>query len=120
MMILPLITPGAGKMMVNDPHGLTLTLISLMVVFGCLLVLYCVYALSDAIFSGKFKRKAKVAAQPAGGQTPDGETEAAIATALHLYLSGSAHDKEAGIITIKPRKASGWTDKTLTLRKKAL
>ena len=113
MMTLPMITAGAEKMMANDPHGLTLTLISLMVVFGCLLILYGAYSLSGAIFSGKFRRRK---AEPA----VDGETEAAIAAALHLYMREQVHDKEAGIITIKPRKASGWTDKTLTLRKKAL
>lgn len=52
-----MITTGAEKMMASDPHGLTLTLISLMVVFGCLLILYGAYSLSGAIFSGKFRRR---------------------------------------------------------------
>ena len=113
MMTLPMITTGAEKMMASDPHGLTLTLISLMVVFGCLLILYGAYSLSGAIFSGKFRRR-KV--EP----TATDETEAAIAAALHLYMREQVHDKETGIITIKPGKASGWASKTLTLRKKSL
>ena len=42
-------------MMQTDPHGLTLTLISVSVVFAALIVLYFVYSLSGNIFSGKFK-----------------------------------------------------------------
>ena len=45
-----------------------------------------------------------------------GEVNAAIATALHLYLNDTVHDVESGIITIAPRQ-SAWNDKTLTFRK---
>lgn len=113
MMTLLTTTGGAARMLSQDPHGWTLTLISIMVVFGCLLLLFCFYSLSGAILSGKFRRKAK----PVKGKTADSETEAAIALALHLYLCGETHDKESGIITIRPRQQSGWTDKSLTLRK---
>lgn len=108
MMILLTTTKGAIRILGSDPHGWTLALTSIMVVFASLLILFCFYSLSGAILSGRFKRKEKPA---------DSETEAAIATALHLYMHGQAHDKEPGIITIRARQSSGWADKSLTLRK---
>ena len=45
----------------------------------------------------------------------DGDTYAAIATAVHLYLNDAVHDIEPGIITIV-RKDSAWNNKSLTFR----
>ena len=45
-----------------------------------------------------------------------GDTYAAIATAVHLYLSDSVHDVEPGIVTIH-RTESSWNNKALTFRK---
>ena len=45
-----------------------------------------------------------------------GDEYAAIAAAVHLYLSEAVHDVEPGIVTIV-RKPSAWDDKTLTFRK---
>jgi sodium pump decarboxylase gamma subunit len=115
-------------MMQTDPNGLTLTLISVSVVFAALIVLYCIYSLSGALFSGKFKRERKpsVKASPdaevaaaialALDMEQDGDTYAAIATAVHLYLSDSIHDVEPGIVTIR-RTSSAWSNKALTFRK---
>ena len=44
------------------------------------------------------------------------ETEAAIATALHLYLSDAIHDVEPGIITLR-RTPSAWDNKQSNFRK---
>ncbi|HAZ74599.1 MAG TPA: hypothetical protein DCW53_04745, partial [Rikenellaceae bacterium] len=52
--ILPL-TAGSDKMAQTDPHGWTLTLISVGVVFVALIILYFLYTFSGNIFSGKFK-----------------------------------------------------------------
>ena len=126
---LPL-TAGGDRMMQTDPHGWTLTLISVTVVFTALIVLYFIYNLSGHIFSGKFKRapKAKKAAKGAPDaevaaaialaldMEQDGDTYAAIATALHLYLNDSVHDVEPGIVTIV-RKESAWNNKALNFRK---
>jgi sodium pump decarboxylase gamma subunit len=123
-----LLTAGGDRMMQTDPNGLTLTLISVSVVFAALIVLYCIYSLSGALFSGKFKREPKpsVKASPdaevaaaialALDMEQDGDTYAAIATAVHLYLSDSIHDVEPGIVTIR-RTTSAWSDKALTFRK---
>ena len=125
-----LLTAGGDRMMQTDPHGWTLTLISVTVVFSALIVLYFVYSLSGSIFSGKFKRAPKP--KKAAKGTPDaevaaaialaldmeqgGDTYAAIATAVHLYLTESVHDVEPGIVTIV-RKDSGWNNKELNFRK---
>ena len=127
--LLPL-TAGGDRMAEIDPHGWTLTLISVSVVFAALIVLYFIYNFSGNIFSGKYKRRAKAAATPdeasaaaialaldrymSGGDA----VPAAIAVALHLYLSESVHDIEPGIITIRPAPSSEWANKSLTFRKK--
>ncbi len=123
-----LLTAGGDRMMQTDPHGLTLTLISVSVVFAALIVLYFVYSFSGALFSGKFKREHKpsVKATPdaevaaaialALDMEQDGDVYAAIATAVHLYLNDTVHDVEPGIVTIT-RKDSGWNNKALNFRK---
>ena len=122
-----LLTAGGDRMMQTDPHGWTLTLISVTVVFSALIVLYFVYSLSGNIFSGKFKRtpkkvkgtpNAEVAAAIALAldMEQDGDVYAAIATAVHLYMNDTVHDVEPGIVTIT-RKDSGWNNKTLNFRK---
>jgi Na+-transporting methylmalonyl-CoA/oxaloacetate decarboxylase gamma subunit len=125
-----ILTAGGDRMMQTDPHGWTLTLISVSVVFSALIVLYCIYNLSGNIFSGKFKRAPKP--RKAAKGTPDeavaaaialaldmeggGDTYAAIATAVHLYLNDTVHDVESGIVTIR-RKDSSWNNKELNFRK---
>jgi sodium pump decarboxylase gamma subunit len=107
-----------------DPHGWTLTLISVSVVFAALIVLYFVYSFSGNLFSGKFKREKKpkeseevaVAIALALDMENGGDDYAAIATAVHLYLSEAIHDVEPGIVTIV-RKESGWNNKELNFRK---
>ena len=129
------LTVGSDKMAQTDPHGWTLTLISVMVVFSALIVLYFLYSFSGNIFSGKYKRKdGKAAGRRAktGKSAPDQEvaaaiamaleaesgceTEVAIATALHLFLSETVHDIEPGFVTIR-RNPSKWNDKSLTFRR---
>ena len=127
-----LLTAGGDRMAQTDPHGWTLTLISVTVVFSALIVLYFVYSLSGNIFSGKFKRapKPKKKCTAASGESAEvaaaialaldmengGDTYAAIATAVHLYLNDNVHDVEPGIVTIA-RKESAWNNKALNFRK---
>ena len=122
-----ILTAGGDRMMQTDPHGWTLTLISVSVVFAALIVLYFVYTLSGSIFSGKLKlpkknRKASADDEVAAAialaldMELSGEDYAAIATAVHLYLSDTVHDAEPGFVTIV-RKESGWNDKSLNFRK---
>ena len=136
------LTAGADRMAATDPHGWTLTIISVGVVFIALIILYGLYSLSGRIFSGELKADAKRAARAGKRLTravipgtdrespdevaaavalaldmeQDGDTYAAIATAVHLYLSDSVHDIEPGIVTIT-RKDSAWNSKELTFRK---
>ena len=125
-----LLTAGGDRMMQTDPHGWTLTLISVTVVFAALIVLYFIYSLSGSIFSGKFKRTPKPRKAVKGSPDAEvaaaialaldmensGDVYAAIATAVHLYLNDAVHDVEPGIVTIV-RKESGWNNKELTFRK---
>lgn len=121
------LTAGGDRMMQTDPHGWTLTLISVSVVFAALIVLYFVYTLSGNIFSGKIKLPKKTRKASANDEVAaaialaldmelSGEDYAAIATAVHLYLNDTVHDAEPGFVTIV-RKESGWNDKSLNFRK---
>ena len=127
--LLPL-TAGGDRMAEIDPHGWTLTLISVSTVFAALIILYFIYNLSGNIFSGKFKRKPKAPKAAKGEISGEvaaaiamaleaeagGETEAAVAMALHLFLSDAVHDIEPGIVTIR-KASSAWDDKQLNFRK---
>ena len=131
LLLLPL-TAGGDRMAQIDPHGWTLTLISVSTVFAALIVLYFIYNFSGNAFSGKYKIKRKPKAPKAAkGAAPGevaaaialalqaeagGETEAAIATALHLYLSDAVHDVEPGFITIQ-HTPSSWDDRQSNFRK---
>ncbi len=136
------LTAGADRMAATDPHGWTLTIISVCVVFIALIILYGLYSLSGKVFSGELKADAKRAARAGKRLTravipgtdrespdevaaaialaldmeQDGDTYAAIATAVHLYLSDSVHDIEPGIVTIT-RKDTAWNSKELTFRR---
>lgn len=123
-----ILTAGGDRMAQTDPHGWTLTLISVSVVFAALIVLYFIYSFTGNLMSGKYKRKPKAKKAKASPDAEiaaaialaldmeqDGDTYAAIATAVHLYLSESIHDAESGIITIQ-RKPSAWDNKSLNFR----
>lgn len=132
MMILQAISslsehPGAMRMHELDPHGWTLSLVAVLVVFSALLILFLLYSLSGGIFTGRFKRKPKQSkpqddtaaaiAMALNLYCSDDDAPAAIATALHLYLSQSVHDTEPGFITIRRDLPSTWNDKAHLFRK---
>ncbi len=116
-----------------DPHGWTLTLISVSVVFLALIILFLLYNLSGNIFSGKYKRSNKKT--QAGGSHdmdevaaaialaldaesgPRAEDQAAIAMALYLYLDEGVHDAEPGFLTFNGRCGSEWGQKQFNFRK---
>lgn len=91
MMPYPILTAGADKMAVTDPHGWTLTIVCVLVVFGCLLILYGIYSLLGAIL-GRQKGNQK-------------DVTAAVQDQLPETKSSEVHDIEPGIITIRTR---GW------------
>ena len=49
---LILLTAGGDRMAVTDPHGWTLTLISVTCVFTALIILYFIYTFSGNLFVG--------------------------------------------------------------------
>ena len=128
-----LLTAGGDRMAATDPHGWTLTLISVSVVFLALIILYFVYSISGGIFSGKFKGKAKPRKSKSKDQDlvaaaialaldaeisgVDPQTQAAIALALHLRLNDSVHDVEPGFITLSRASGPEWASKQLNFRK---
>lgn len=126
--LFSLLTAGGERMAQTDPHGWTLTFISVGTVFAALIVLYFIYSFTGNLMSGKYKRKPRVkkakaihdaeiaaAIALALDMAEDGDTYAAISLAVHLYLSESIHDQESGIITIR-RQPSAWENKSLNFR----
>lgn len=123
-------TKGAVKMASYDPHGWTLSVVAVSVVFTGLILLFFVYSFSGRIFMKgampKIKRKikkkssepnAEVAAAIAFAldmECGGNDVAAAIATALHLYLTDCPHDIEPDKITIIPRKTS-WNNRMVAL-----
>lgn len=128
-------TTKAQIMAENDPHGLTLTVVSVAVVFSALAILWFLFWL---LFDRRAKKKTaghdgtpKRHSRP-DRESPDGEVAAAIALALdmeasgddyaaiaaavHLYLTEAIHDVEPGIVTIRRTESSAWNNKTLTFR----
>ena len=118
--------PGAMRMLETDPHGWTLSLVAVCVVFSALIILFLLYSLSGGIFTGRFKRRPKAdpdastaaaIAMALDSYLSGDDDVAAIAAALHLYMSESVHDTEPGFITIRRDAPSSWGDKSLTFRK---
>lgn len=93
----------AAHMTEIDPHGTTLTIVCVVVVFMALLILDIAYSISGAIFKRK-REKRKPLRHPARSVNAviDEDEAAAIAVALDAFLCGvECHDHESGIITIK-------------------
>lgn len=85
----------SAAMAEKDPHGFIITIVSVLVVFACLIILYFAYKLIGIAIN-------KTAASNTSGKADiDKETAAAIAMALEEHLTANVHDKESYIITIK-------------------
>ena len=120
----------------RDPHGWVLTVVSVSVVFSALALLWFLFWLlfdrpaagdaSTTLSMTKGKRtvipseaeESQVAAAIALALDMEagGDTYAAIAAAVHLYLNDCIHDVEPGIVTIR-RSESAWNNKALNFRK---
>lgn len=127
----------AQRMARLDPSGWILSLTSVSVVFSALAILWlCFWLLFERPAkraAGQLPARKQRRAKPAGKKDPDGEvaaaialaldmedageTYAAIAMALHLALSGSVHDAEPYIITLRKTAGPGWTDRKQVFRK---
>ena len=125
---------GADQMKERDPHGWILSLTSVSVVFAALALLWFLFWLlfdrqarnkegrNNERRHSRLDRESSPDAQIAAAialaldMEQDGDTYAAIATAVHLYLSDTVHDTEPGILTIR-RTNSNWNNKALNFRK---
>lgn len=129
----------ADTMAETDPHGFTLSIVSVSVVFSALIILFLIYSFTGNLFSGKYKekneqrkknKKSKAVSAKAGAEDEiaaaiamaldremGSDAYAAIGLALHLYLNDNAHDAESFILTIKSSEHSDWQNKKLNFRK---
>lgn len=112
---------GAQKVAREDPHGFILAIVSIMVVFCALALLWWIFSLLGKSLGSKPAEKKKPS-KSSGEPTPEeaaaifmalqmesgSEEEAAIAMALHLHLSCSTHDSESYVITIR-RSQTAWS-----------
>lgn len=127
-------TEGAKHMAEADPHGWTLTIISVAVVFIALIILFLIFDLMGIISMKADSHKApkKRALKASKGSKPDSEVAVAvvmaleaensdvvpvaISTALALYLGHGVHDSESFVITIR-RPSTAWDSPALRFRK---
>jgi Na+-transporting methylmalonyl-CoA/oxaloacetate decarboxylase gamma subunit/type II secretory pathway pseudopilin PulG len=113
----------------KDPHGWTLTLISVLTVFIALTILAFIFTwignYQKKDHKPKKEKKASsknmspevaAAITMALSQEYGGEVYAAIALALDDYIGGGVHDAESYVITIKPTPGSQWNEKTQNFR----
>jgi len=114
----------------KDPYGIAMTIISMGIVFGCLLLLFVFFYIFGWIINkmnraSQYKALIKLREQANrvvviakdGIETKGIEMEnyvAAISLALHEHL-GNMHDIESGVITIQ-HHATEWESKEHTLR----
>jgi len=125
----------AQHMKERDPHGWILTVVSISVVFSALAILWFMFWLLFDRRAQKAKKQAAIPAKASGRveKSPEAEVAAAIALALdmessgddyaaiaaavHLYLTETVHDAEPGIITIVRRPSAWESNKALNFRK---
>lgn len=93
-----------------SPQDWTLCAVSISVVFACLLILWGVYSLSSAIFTGRLgRRKGKDADE-------DADIAAAIALAISMETE-SERGSEDNVLTFSPSERI-WSDRKMLFRKK--
>lgn len=114
----------AGEKFVEmDPYGGGMAVIAMSVVFSALLLLYIVFRSTKRFYSVNFKKlfsrdSRKVPLIDNASEIEiSGEVNAAIAMAIHLYIS-ELHDHEEAVLTIKKvsRTYSPWSSKIYGLR----
>lgn len=107
----------ADELVLVDPYGIGLTIISVSIVFIVLFSLYLSFrSIGKFFYKMSAKRNAKVNLEHK--EEIAGEVCAAIAMALYYY-NNQNHDNESSIITIKKKnnEYSPWNSKIYNLRK---
>ncbi len=114
----------AGEKFVEmDPYGVGMAVIAMSVVFAALILLYVVFKNTKRLYSINFKKlfsrnsKKVPVIEKATEIEISGEVNAAIAMAIHLYIS-ELHDHEEAVLTIRKvsRTYSPWSSKIYGLR----
>ena len=88
----------SAAMAEKDPHGFIITIVSVLVVFASLIILYFAYKLVGILVNKTVRPTEEATADKTA---VDEETAAAISMALEQHLAANAHDKESYIITIR-------------------
>lgn len=115
------IQENADKFTQIDPWGIGMTFVGMTVVFISLLLLYMLFFNITKLLNVKIKKSKKVEGkEPQEKENEEelsGNVGAAIAMALHLYMS-ELHDKENTVLTINKvaRTYSPWSSKIYGLR----
>ncbi|MBK7105337.1 MAG: OadG family protein [Ignavibacteriae bacterium] len=111
----------ADKFNQIDPWGVGMTFVGMTVVFMSLLLLYLLFYNITKLLNLKLKKARKVEGKEIKVKESEedlsGNVSAAIAMALHLYMS-ELHDKENTVLTINKvaRTYSPWSSKIYGLR----
>ncbi|MBX3007304.1 MAG: OadG family protein [Melioribacteraceae bacterium] len=111
----------AEKFTQVDPIGIGITFVGMAVVFFSLLLLYLVFINITKLLNQKLKRSIKREGQTVeikvNEEELSGEVNAAIAMAIHLYMS-EIHDQENMVLTINrvARTYSPWSSKIYGIR----
>ncbi|MFA6125940.1 MAG: OadG family protein [Bacteroidales bacterium] len=101
--------------------GLIITIVGIGVVFSALAVLNIIFNQIPKLFKVQIRSKLRKAGKVSDNKDccPDisGETHAAIALALHLYMN-ELHDSESNVMTIAKvsKRYSPWSSKIYGLR----
>lgn len=98
-----------------EAGGYTISVVSILVVFVALGILVTIFMSIPKVLAWNVKTKLKKSGAPTSETTHinvQGDVNAAIAMALHLYFN-ELHDEESNIITIKnaTKQYSPWSSK---------
>ncbi len=100
--------------LIREAGGYTISIVSIIVVFLSLAVLVVIFMSIPKLLELSLKIKMKKSGQPKENVkiNMDGDVNAAIAMALHMYFN-ELHDEESNIITIHnaPKQYSPWSSK---------
>ena len=97
-------------------ENITIAIVGYIIVFAALVSLFFVFfnlpRLINLEIRSRLKRKGKKVVAEQGIESVPGEVNAAIATALYLYIS-EMHDEESNVVTIKKvsKIYSPWSSK---------
>lgn len=99
----------------GDPHGFTIAIIAMLIVFAALTLLFLLFKLF-AIVSGGKKKDEVAPAAAAAEAAPEAEEAASAgndeiaAICMALYQHFNAHDEESGVLTIHHDAHTDWTN----------